>query len=82
MPQRFSDELHGQMARATSVGAKFVLINSWELYDDAGGLPGVDRNLPLCRIAMRNDMLPGDVLLVESGSGLSIRYLLPRKSNN
>jgi hypothetical protein len=76
---RFTDELHAQMERATSFGSKFVMINSWELHYESGGLPGVDHSLPMCRVAMRKDMTAGDLMLVDNGSGLSIRYLLPRQ---
>jgi len=77
--RRFTDELHAQMERATSLGSKFVLINSWELHNEAGGLPGIDHSLPMCRVAMRKDMTGGDLMLVDTGGGLSIRYLLPRQ---
>jgi hypothetical protein len=78
VPDMFTDELQAQLDQAAQGGRSFVLINSWELHAAAGGPSGVDHAMPVCRVAMRNEMQMGDVMLVETGAGLSIRYLLPR----
>jgi hypothetical protein len=50
------------------------------LYRSLGGYPGSMHGMPACCEAMRSEMKPGDIVLVEqaSGPGMTIRYRLPR----
>jgi hypothetical protein len=76
----FRQELRAQMKRATKHGSIDIVINSGELYRSLGGYPGSLHGMPTCCDAMRAEMKPGDVLLVEqtSGPGMTVRYRLPR----
>jgi hypothetical protein len=76
----FAQELRAQMSRAAKHGSIDVVINSGELYRSLGGYPGSMHGMPACCDAMRSEMKPGDVLLVEQTSGpwMTVRYRLPR----
>lgn len=76
----FRQGLLAQMARATHNGRIDILINSGELYRSLGGYPGSTHGMPFCCDAMEAEMKLGDILLIEraNGSGMTIRYLLPR----
>jgi hypothetical protein len=76
----FRQELLAQMKRATNHGSIDTVINSGELYRSLGGYPGPLHGMPACCDAMRAEMKPGDILLVEqiSGPGMTVRYRLPR----
>ena len=76
----FRHELLAQMNRAAKHGSIDTVINSGELYRSLGGYPGSIHGMPACCEAMRSEMKPGDVVLVEqaSGSGMTVRYRLPR----
>jgi hypothetical protein len=72
--------LRAQLNRATKHGSIDIVINSVELYRSLGGYPGSMHGMPACCDAMRSEMKPGDVLLVEQASGprITVRYRLPR----
>jgi hypothetical protein len=74
----FAHELRTQLNRATKHGSIDIVISSGELYRSVGGYPGSLR-MPACCDAMRSEMKPGDVLLVEQASGprMTVRYRLP-----
>jgi 5-methylcytosine-specific restriction protein A len=76
----FRQEILAQMSRATRHGSIDIVINSGELYRSLGGYPGSMHGMPACCDAMRAEMVPGDILLVEqtSGPGMTVRYRLPR----
>jgi hypothetical protein len=76
----FRQGLLDQMGRAAHGGRIDVLINSGELYRSLGGYPDSMHGMPACCDAMQAEMKPGDTLLVEhtNGSGMTVRYLLPR----
>jgi hypothetical protein len=76
----FAQELHAQMRRAAKHGSTDIVIKSGELYRSLGGYPGSMHGMPACCDAMRCEMMPGDVLLVEHTSGpwMTVRYRLPR----
>jgi hypothetical protein len=68
------------MNRAAKAGSIDIVINSGELYRSLGGYPGSMHGMPACCDAMRSEMKPGDILLVErtGGPGMTVRYRLPR----
>jgi hypothetical protein len=76
----FRHELLAQMNRAVEHGSIVTVINSGELYRSLGGYPGSMHGMPACCEAMRSEMKPGDILLVEQASGpaMTARYRLPR----
>jgi hypothetical protein len=76
----FRQELQAQMSRAANGGFIDVMINSGELYRCLGGYPGSKHGMPLCCDAMQAEMKSGDILVLDrsSGSGMTVRYLLPR----
>jgi 5-methylcytosine-specific restriction protein A len=76
----FRHGLLAQMSRAAKHGSIDILIISGELYRSLGGYPGSMHGMPACCDAMRSEMKPGDILLVEqaSGPGMTVRYWLPR----
>jgi hypothetical protein len=76
----FAHELRAQMSRAAKHGSIVIVISSGELYRSVGGYPGSMHGMLACCDAMRSEMKPGDVLLVEqaSGPGMTVRYRLPR----
>ena len=76
----FAQELRAQMSRAAKHGSIDIVINSRELYRSVGGYPGSMHGMPASCDAMRTEMKPGDILLVEQagGAGMTVRYRLPR----
>jgi hypothetical protein len=76
----FAQELRAQMSRVAKHGSIDIVINSRELYRSVGGYPGSMHGMPACYNAMRSEMKPGEVLLVEQagGAGMTVRYRLPR----
>jgi hypothetical protein len=76
----FAQGLRAQMRRAAKHGSIDIVINSRELYRSVGGYPGSLHGMPACCDAMRSEMKPGHVLLVEQTSGpvMTVRYRLPR----
>jgi hypothetical protein len=76
----FRQELLAQMNRAANHCSIDIVINSGELYRSLGGYPGSMHGMPACCDAMRSEMKPGDIVLVEqaSGPGMTVRYRLPR----
>jgi hypothetical protein len=76
----FTDELLAQMNRAAKHGSADIVINSGQFYRSLGGYPGSMHGMPACCEAMRGEMKPGDILLVEQtrGPGMTVRYRLPR----
>jgi hypothetical protein len=76
----FAHELRAQLKEAAAQGSIDLVINSGELHRSLGGYLGSTHGMPACCDAMRSEMKPGDVLLVEqaSGPGMRVRYRLPR----
>jgi Rad3-related DNA helicase len=73
----YRQDLRTQLARATANGAVDILINAGELCRKRRrGIAATDAS---CR-AMKEEMKPGDVVLIEAGAGvgMTVRYLLPR----
>jgi len=56
-----------------------VLINTRELHSLLGDFPSANDKVVSCRLAMRTEMKPGDVLLV--AEGMTARYVLSRKAH-
>ena len=79
----YRDELHAQMSRATKRGAKHILINVRDLQASFGDFTNSTDEMIPCRLAMRAEMVLGDVIIVaESNSaGMTVQYALPRKLN-
>ena len=75
----FAHKLRAQFKKAAARRATSVVVTSGELYQLLGGYPGSTHGMPACCDAMRAEMKPGDILLVESnGVGLTVCYQLPR----
>jgi hypothetical protein len=75
----FAHELRAQFKKAAARRATSVVVTSGELYQLLGGYPGSTHGMPACCDAMRAEMKPGDILLVESnGVGLTVCYQMPR----
>jgi hypothetical protein len=69
----FAQELRAQFKRATAQRSTSVVITSGELFQLVGGYPGSTHGMPACCEAMRGEMKPGDILLVESsGVGMTV----------
>jgi hypothetical protein len=81
--EHYSQELNAQFGRAASRGMSHILINARELHSSLGDFPGSDDKLVSCRLVMRNEMKPGDVMVVtqENLMGMTVRYLLPRAAH-
>jgi hypothetical protein len=72
----FAHELRALFKKAAARRATSVVITSGELYQLVGGST---HGMPACCEAMRGEMKPGDILLVESdGVGMTVCYELPR----
>ena len=75
----YASELRAQFKKAAARRATSVVVTSGELYQLLGGYPGSTHGMPACCDAMRAEMKPGDILLVESnGVGLTVCYQLTR----
>jgi UDP-N-acetylmuramyl pentapeptide synthase len=73
----FRQELVAQLRSAAAQGATKIVITSGELWQS---IRMASRSTQACCEAMQAEVKPGDVVLVEqdSGSGMTVRYLLPR----
>ena len=76
----FSHELQARMQRATVSGEKFITVNAHDLHTSFGRFTSTKDPMIPCRLAMREAMNVGDVLLVaeDNSAGLTVRYILPR----
>jgi hypothetical protein len=76
----FRQELRAQMGRATERGAIDMLVTSGELFDALPKGIRPDLGIGFCCDAMRDEMVSGDVVLLEreNGSGMTVRFMLPR----
>jgi hypothetical protein len=81
--EHYSQELNAQFGRAASRGMSHILINARELHSSLGDFPGSDDKLVSCRLAMRNEMKAGDVMVVAEDHmlGMTVRYVLPRAAH-
>ena len=73
----YRQELRAQLERAAANGAVDLLINAGELCRKRRkGIAATDA----CCKAMRDEMKPGDIVLIEAGAGvgMTVRYRLPR----
>jgi hypothetical protein len=72
-------ELLAQLGRAAAQGCIDILINSGELYRS---IAGCSRSGSCCD-AMQEEFKMGDTLLLDrtNGAGMTVRYLLPRRSS-
>jgi hypothetical protein len=76
----FRQELRAQFVRAYAQGRRNISINAGKLHRLLGGYPGSSHGMKECSDAMQAEVQSGDDFLVENGgSGLTIRYKLPRK---
>jgi hypothetical protein len=75
----FQHELKSQLRQASKRNARSIVITAAELSLAVGGKPGFTDD---CFEALQKEMGPGDEVIVEAGggTGLAIRYLLPRSS--
>jgi hypothetical protein len=75
----FRQEIHMQMQRATSWGAKAVVINARELHSAFGDFLE-PKHQPRCSAVMEQEMIEGDVVVADKSDadGLTIQYQLPR----
>jgi UDP-N-acetylmuramyl pentapeptide synthase len=74
----YKQELHAQMERAAAHGAPDILINAGELCRTLrGSISATDA----CCKAMREELEPDDLVLIEAGAGvgMTVRYRLPRQ---
>lgn len=76
----FQQELKAQLGRASSRGANHLLVNVRDLHCSLGDFAGSREDLMTCRLAMRSEMVVGDVLIVteDTQAGMTVRYALPR----
>jgi hypothetical protein len=74
-------ELRAQLGRATARGAIDVLVCAGELFDSVPYGARPDLGMGYCCDAMRDEIGPGDILLVErsNGPGMTVRFMLPRR---
>ena len=75
----FRQELLAQLGCAAAQGCIDILINSGELYRS---IAGSSRSGSCCD-AMQEEFKMGDTLLLDrtNGAGMTVRYLLPRRSS-
>jgi UDP-N-acetylmuramyl pentapeptide synthase len=73
----YKQELHAQMERSAAHGMPDILVNAGELCRTLHGRIGPT---DACCKAMREELKPGDVVLIEAsaGVGMTVRYKLPR----
>jgi UDP-N-acetylmuramyl pentapeptide synthase len=73
----FRHELLAQLKNAVEQGARSIVITSGEL---CKSIRNAGHSTQACCEAMQAEAKPGDVVLVEqdSGSGMTVRYRLPR----
>lgn len=77
----YGDELSAQLGRAATRGLSHVLINARDLYSSVGYFASANDKMISCRLAMRIEMMDGDVILVAENhaAGMTVRYVLPRR---
>ena len=75
----FRQELHLQMHRAMTWGAKAVVINARDLHSALGDFLE-PKHQPKCCDVMEQEMIEGDVVVLNKSDaeGLTIQYQLPR----
>jgi hypothetical protein len=72
----FRHELIEQLRRAATDGAKTIVVTSREL---CRSIRDASHSSQACCEAMQAEVKPGDTVLQQSsGSGMTVRYLLPR----
>jgi hypothetical protein len=73
----FRHELLAQLSRATTQGYIDVLINCGEL---CRAIRRGNASSASCRDAMQDEFRMGDTMILDhaSGTGMTVRYLLPR----
>ena len=72
----FRYELIAQLRNAAAQGATTVVVNSTEL---CRSIRNANHSTQACCEAMETEIKPGDVVIEQnSGSGMTVRYLLPR----
>jgi len=72
----FRYELIAQLRNAAAQGATTVVVNSTEL---CRTIRNANHSTQACCEAMEAEIKPGDVVIEQnSGSGMTVRYLLPR----
>jgi uncharacterized protein YcbK (DUF882 family) len=73
----FKYELIAQLRNAAAQGATTVVVNSTEL---CRTIRNANHSTHACCEAMEAEIKPGDVVIEQnSGTGMTVRYLLPRK---
>ena len=73
----FKYELIAQLRNAAAQGATTVVVNSTEL---CRTIRNANHSTHACCEAMEAEIKPGDVVIERnSGTGMTVRYLLPRK---
>jgi hypothetical protein len=73
----FKYELLAQLRSAAAQGATTVVVNSTEL---CRSIRNASDSTQACCAAMEAEIKPGDVVIEQkSGTGMTVRYLLPRK---
>jgi Xaa-Pro aminopeptidase len=74
---QYRQELRAQMERAAARGALDILVNAGELCRTLHGRIGPT---DACCKAMREELKPDDVVLIDAGAGvgMTVRYRLPR----
>ena len=75
----FREELHLQMHRAVTWGAKAVVINARDLHSSFGDFLE-PKHQPRCTDVMEQEMIDGDLVVADKSDavGLTIEYRLPR----
>jgi hypothetical protein len=75
----FRQELRAWMSAAAANGAIDILVNGGEL---CRALRENTTAMDACGKAMKDELRPGDIVIIDAGAGagLTIRYLLPRVS--
>jgi hypothetical protein len=76
----FRQELRAQMDRAAIRGVIDVLVTAGDLFDSVPKGARPDLGMGYCCDALRDEMGPRDMVLVErgNGSGMTVRFMLPR----
>jgi hypothetical protein len=73
----FKYELIAQLRSASAQGATTLVVNSTEL---CRSIRNANHSTQACYEAMEAEIKPGDVVIEQkSGTGMTVRYLLPRK---
>ena len=79
----FRQELRVQLGHAAARGDLDLLVCAGELFDSVPKGTRPDLGMGYCCDAMRDEMAPGEIVLVErsNGSGMTVRFMLPRSKN-